>query len=169
MLLCKWDVSAAIHIHVILADINREDERFLLGARLHPSVLLTCEREGYFSTSLEELGGWPRRMGSSLRRAVSRSFYLVDPLYGTVQVCVCRSHWFTRWRQMPPFNVHIYPLEIGTCSIIFPLALFFSSGGRGLLPPSKYIILKYGPFCFLDFELHAWMLSIYQAPLKHKW
>lgn len=37
MLFCKWDVSAAIHIHVILTDINREDEQFLLDARLHPS------------------------------------------------------------------------------------------------------------------------------------
>lgn len=61
MPLCKWDVSAAIHIHVILADINREDERFLLDARLHPPVLLTCEREGYFSTSVVEGGQdvWP--------------------------------------------------------------------------------------------------------------
>lgn len=38
MPLCKWDVSAAIHIHVILAGINREDERFLLGARSRPPV-----------------------------------------------------------------------------------------------------------------------------------
>jgi hypothetical protein len=49
-------VSAAIHIHVILADINREDERFLLGARLHPSFLLTCKREGYFSPSSGRAG-----------------------------------------------------------------------------------------------------------------
>lgn len=54
-------MSAAIHIHVILADINREDERFLLDARLHPPVLLTCEREGNFSTSVVEGGQdvWP--------------------------------------------------------------------------------------------------------------
>ena len=49
-------MSAAIHIHVILADINREDERFLLGARLHPSFLLTCKREGYFSPSAGRAG-----------------------------------------------------------------------------------------------------------------
>lgn len=57
--------------------------------------------------------GFLRRMASSLCRPVGRSFYLVDPLYGTVQVCVFRSHWFTGWRQMPPFNGLIHLLQIG--------------------------------------------------------
>lgn len=93
MLHCKWDVSAAIHIHVILADINREDERFLLGASLHiPRFSWLASMRVIFLRRQEKReecvffrGGWqeegrPRCMASSLWRSVSRSFYLVDPL-----------------------------------------------------------------------------------------
>lgn len=122
-------MSAAIHIHVILADINREDERFLLGARLHPSFLVTCEREGYFFASTKELGGKPRHMGSSLWCAVRRSFYLVDPLCGTVQVCVCRSRTDLQDEDkcrvsMLPFtseNSHFFFIEFSSLAAVFNL------------------------------------------------
>lgn len=50
MLLRKWDVSAAIHIHVILADINRDDECFLLGARVSPTPTPNLGAWGRFFT-----------------------------------------------------------------------------------------------------------------------
>lgn len=77
---CKWDVSAAIHIHVILADINREDERFLLGASLHiprfswlasVRVIFLRRREkscaGLICWGMEGAGGqdvWPHHSGA---------------------------------------------------------------------------------------------------------
>lgn len=59
-------MSGGIHIYVISADINREDERFLLGTRLHSSFLKHYKREGYFSPSEKDLGGKPRHIASSL-------------------------------------------------------------------------------------------------------
>lgn len=58
------------------ADINRQDERFLLGTRLRLPFLKHYKREGYFSPSEKDSGGKPRRIASSLPSIVRRSSIL---------------------------------------------------------------------------------------------
>lgn len=133
MPLCKWDVSAAIHIHVILADINREDERFLLDARLHPPVLLTCEREGYFSTSVVEGGQdvWPHHSAtlsgdlSILSGRFRKPFKFVFAVHTDLHdedKCPLSMRTFIYWKleRVPSLREAVF---------------------SGLLPPTKYINL----------------------------